>query len=82
MQGNGESTRGGTSLMGAGGGGGAGGRWRHEMGSSNFGATIIGEATNEAVTEVAMGLDEKAGEPSGARRGRSTGWLPMSTART
>ncbi len=30
------------------------------MGSSNFGATIIGEATNEAVTQAAMGLDEKA----------------------
>ena len=30
------------------------------MGSSNFGATIIGEATNEAVTQCAMGLDEKA----------------------
>ena len=30
------------------------------MSSSNFGATIIGEATNKAVTEVAMKLDDSA----------------------
>ena len=30
------------------------------MSSSNFGATIIGEATNKAVTQVAMKLDESA----------------------
>jgi curli biogenesis system outer membrane secretion channel CsgG len=58
--GRGESKRGGTSLLGAGGGGGAGGGAGYDMKSSNFGATIIGEATNAAVTEVAMKLDASA----------------------
>ncbi len=56
----GESSRGGTSLIGAGGGGGSGGGGAFDMSSSNFGATIIGEATNKAVTQVAMKLDESA----------------------
>ena len=30
------------------------------MGSSNFGSTIIGEATKSAVSQVATGLDQKA----------------------
>ncbi len=60
MQGKGESKRGGTSLLGAGGGGGAAGGAGYSMSSSNFGATILGEATNEAVTQAADGLDAKA----------------------
>jgi curli biogenesis system outer membrane secretion channel CsgG len=60
VQGRGESKRGGTSLLGAGGGGGGAGGGGMSMGSSNFGATIIGEATNEAVTQAATGLDDKA----------------------
>jgi curli biogenesis system outer membrane secretion channel CsgG len=60
IAGKGESKRGGTSLLGGGGGGGAGGGAGMSMGSSNFGATIIGEATNLAVTECATGLDSKA----------------------
>ena len=51
--GNGESTRGGTTLLGSGGSYGAGGGGAFDMSSSNFGATILGEATNKAVTEVA-----------------------------
>jgi curli biogenesis system outer membrane secretion channel CsgG len=60
VQGRGESKRGGTSLLGAGGGGGGAGGGNMSMQSSNFGATILGEATNEAVTQAATGLDEKA----------------------
>jgi curli biogenesis system outer membrane secretion channel CsgG len=48
-EGKGESTRSGTSLLGAGGGGGAGGGAHYDMTSSNFAATILGEATNQAV---------------------------------
>ena len=60
VAGRGESKRGGTSLLGAGGGGGEGGGAGMSMQSSNFGATIIGEATNAAVTQCATGLDDKA----------------------
>lgn len=60
VAGRGESKRGGTSLLGAGGGGGGGGGAGMSMQSSNFGATIIGEATNAAVTQCAAGLDEKS----------------------
>jgi len=60
VQGKGESKRGGASLLGAGGGGGAAGGAGYSMSSSNFGATILGEATNEAVTQAADGLDAKA----------------------
>ena len=60
IQGRGESKRSGTSLLGAGGGGGAAGGGNYSVGSSNFGATIIGEATNDAVTQCATGLDAKA----------------------
>ena len=63
--GKGESSRGGTSLIGAGGGGGSGGGAGMDMSSKNFGATIIGEATNEAVTECASSLDEKAASSAG-----------------
>ena len=58
--GKGESKRGGTSLLGAGAGGGGGGGGGLDMRSSNFGATILGEATHAAVDEVGKQLDEKA----------------------
>ncbi len=61
-QGLGESKRGGTSLIGAGGGGGSGGGAGYDMSSSNFGATILGEATNEAVTSAAAKLNEASGK--------------------
>ena len=58
----GQSSRSGTGLLGAGGSvygpeAGAG----INMKSSNFGATILGEATNKAVTQLAEGLEAKAG---------------------
>jgi curli biogenesis system outer membrane secretion channel CsgG len=56
-QGLGESKRSSTSLGGFGAGSGGGGGGALDMHSSNFGATIIGEATNAAVTDVATKLD-------------------------
>ena len=55
------SSRGGTSLLGAGGGR---RRWRGvgavDMGSSNFGNTILGEATHKAVDDMGAQLDASA----------------------
>jgi len=51
-EGKGESTRGGTTLLGAGGSSGGAGGGAADMSSKNFGATIIGEATNQAVTNM------------------------------
>lgn len=58
--GKGESSRSGTGLLGAGGGSGSEGGAGIDMRSSNFGGTIIGEATTKAVAEVASQLDEKS----------------------
>lgn len=58
--GKGESSRSGTSLLGAGGSSGGAGGAGIDMSSSNFGATIIGEATNKAVTQMSQGLTESA----------------------
>jgi curli biogenesis system outer membrane secretion channel CsgG len=58
--GKGESERTSTSLLGAGGGGGAAGGGGIDMRSSNFGATILGEATNAAVEQLATELDQQA----------------------
>ena len=55
--GKGESTRKGTSLLGAGGSS-AG---AYGMDSKNFGATLIGEATMQAVSSVASDIDKQAG---------------------
>jgi curli biogenesis system outer membrane secretion channel CsgG len=59
-QGRGESTRGGTTLLGAGGSSAGLGGGGVDMSSKNFGATILGEATNKAVTEVAGKLESSA----------------------
>src|SRR5579872_2680992 len=59
-EGKGESQRGGTSLLGAGGGGGGAGGGAYDMSSKNFGATILGEATNQAVTKMAQDFDSSA----------------------
>ncbi|HWX56103.1 MAG TPA: CsgG/HfaB family protein [Verrucomicrobiae bacterium] len=56
-QGLGQSKRSGTSLSGVGGGSGGGGGGMFDSHASNFGATLIGEATNTAVTELATKLD-------------------------
>ena len=58
--GKGQSMRGGTSLLGAGAGGGSGGGAGVDMRSSNFGATILGEAVHAAVDDVGKQLDAKA----------------------
>jgi curli biogenesis system outer membrane secretion channel CsgG len=58
--GTGESTRKGTSLVGAGGGGGNAAGGGYDMTSKNFGETILGEAVHQAVTKMATQLDEKA----------------------
>jgi curli biogenesis system outer membrane secretion channel CsgG len=59
--GKGESSRSGTGLLGAGGGGYGAGGGGIDMKSSNFGATILGEAVNKAVADLAQQLDAKAG---------------------
>ena len=59
--GKGESTRSGTSLLGAGGSGGSGGGGAYDMTSKNFAATILGEAVTKAVTSMAQQLDQNAG---------------------
>jgi curli biogenesis system outer membrane secretion channel CsgG len=60
VTGTGESTRKGTSLVGAGGGGGNAAGGGYDMTSKNFGETILGEAVHQAVTTMAQQLDEKA----------------------
>lgn len=60
VTGTGESSRGGTSLIGAGGGYGGGGAGALDMGSSNFGNTILGEATHKAVDDMGAQLDASA----------------------
>lgn len=59
-EGNGESARGGTTLVGGGAGGGGGGGGAFDMSSSNFGATILGEAVHKAVDSLGQQLDDKA----------------------
>jgi len=59
--GKGESTRKGTSLLGAGGSGAGVGGGSYGMDSKNFGSTLIGEATMQAVSAVAADVDRQAG---------------------
>src|SRR5579864_7536988 len=56
----GESSRSGTGLLGSGGSWAGEGGAGLDMRSSNFGATILGEATNKAVDDMAKQLDSKA----------------------
>src|SRR5579863_1707682 len=60
VTGTGESSRGGTSLIGAGGGYGGGGGGAVDMGSSNFGNTILGDANHKAVDDMVTQLDASA----------------------
>lgn len=60
VTGTGESSRKGTSLVGAGGGGGNAAGGGYDMTSKNFGETILGEAVHQAVTQTATQLDAKA----------------------
>jgi curli biogenesis system outer membrane secretion channel CsgG len=57
VTGMGESTRGSTSLLGAGGGWSGGGGGSLDMGSSNFANTILGEAVHKAVDDTGAQLD-------------------------
>jgi curli biogenesis system outer membrane secretion channel CsgG len=57
VTGMGESTRGSTSLLGAGGGWSGGGGGALDMGSSNFANTILGEAVRKAVDDTGSQLD-------------------------
>ena len=58
--GHGESTRSGTNLLGGGGSGWNSGGGHVDMGSSNFGQTILGEAVKGAVANLATQLDQDA----------------------
>lgn len=58
--GHGESQRSGTTLLGAGGASGSGGGGAYDMSSRNFGETILGEAVNQAVTNLSQQLDASA----------------------
>ncbi len=61
VTGSGESTRSGTSLIGAGGGGGAAAAAAADMTSSNFASTILGEAVYKAVNSLSDQLGANAG---------------------
>ncbi len=56
----GESSRSGASLIGAGGSAGTAAGGLIDMNSKNFGATILGEAVNRAVTDLARQLESNA----------------------
>ncbi|HEU5340119.1 CsgG/HfaB family protein [Edaphobacter sp.] len=60
VSGTGESARSGTNLLGGGGSGWSSGAGHLDMGSSNFGQTILGEAVKQAVTQLAGGLEADA----------------------
>jgi hypothetical protein len=60
VTGTGQSTRSGTSLLGAGGGGGNAAGGGYDMSSSNFADTLLGEAVYQAVDSMATQLDDKA----------------------
>ncbi len=58
--GKGESTRSGASLLGAGGSVAAGAGGAYDMAGKNFSNTILGEAVNQAVTEITQQIDQSA----------------------
>jgi curli biogenesis system outer membrane secretion channel CsgG len=60
--GKGESQRSGTGLLGAGGSSGTAAGGAVDMRSSNFAATILGEATTQAVAQLAAQMDQSAGK--------------------
>jgi curli biogenesis system outer membrane secretion channel CsgG len=59
-QGGGDKSKKGAGLVGAGGGAGTLAGGVLDMRSSNFRETLIGQATNDAVTKLAQGLEQKA----------------------
>lgn len=60
VTGHGESKRSGVSLLGSGGSWNGGGSGHLDMGSSNFQATILGEAVKKSVDQLATGLEHDA----------------------
>lgn len=58
--GHGESNRSSTNMLGGGASGWTGGGGHLDMGSSNFGQTILGEAVKQSVAQLASNLDAKA----------------------
>lgn len=60
VNGEGESKRSGTSLIGGGAGGGGGGVGGFDTHASNFGQTLLGEAVMQAVNDVGSKLDDSA----------------------
>jgi len=58
--GKGESSRSGTSLLGAGGSSSGMGAGSYDMTSANFASTILGEAVNKAVQDVAKQLEQQS----------------------
>jgi len=60
--GKGQSTRSGTSLLGAGGSSGGAGAGSYDMTSKNFAATILGEAVYQAVAQLGQELEASAGK--------------------
>jgi curli biogenesis system outer membrane secretion channel CsgG len=64
-EGHGESSRSGTSLLGAGGASGGAGGGGVDMSSHNFADTILGDAVNQAVTNMATRLEGDAGRITG-----------------
>ncbi|MBV8052374.1 MAG: hypothetical protein JOZ80_14375, partial [Acidobacteriaceae bacterium] len=60
VTGSGQSTRAGTSLLGAGGGDGSQANGAYDMSSKNFGDTILGEAVHQAVDSLGTQLDAQA----------------------
>ena len=62
VNGKGESTRSSTSLLGEGNSASAGAGGNFDMGSSNFGATILGEAVSSAVTDASKQLEDASGK--------------------
>src|SRR5450631_1124172 len=73
VTGKGESTKSGANLLGAGGGGGTYAGGAGGMNSSNFAQTIIGEAVNQAVTQLAQGLEQKSANLSVAKASQVAG---------
>jgi curli biogenesis system outer membrane secretion channel CsgG len=65
--GKGESQRSGTSLLGAGGSSGASAGGAVDMRSSNFAATILGEAVGQAVSQLAGQIDQNAAKLPAAK---------------
>lgn len=61
-EGTGESTRSGSSLLGAGGGGGSAAGGSYDMSSTNFADTILGEAVHQAVNSLAQQLNQDASQ--------------------